>query len=179
MSGAALLRFPVNSVLRHVDPPTPPPSDVIDRGNSRLLLETARYVTESSKTLIEFMADNRRLARQMGIDTVIVELSGILASGKLDRIQDALEETVSLGAETKLTLEGLSYLKRAEKLVAETSLAMARITGDSSSARNRGLGGGLDLSLEDNSFTHGLILLGLVSIVAFTVIAVVFAVSKK
>jgi len=179
MSGAALLRFPVNSVLRHVDPPTPPPSDVIDRGNSRLLLETARYVTESSKTLIEFMADNRRLARQMGIDTVIVELSGILASGKLDRIQDALEETVSLGTETKLTLEGLSYLKRAEKLVAETSLAMARITGDSSSARNRGLGGGLDLSLEDNSFTHGLILLGLVSIVAFTVIAVVFAVSKK
>lgn len=119
MSGAALLKFPVNSVLRHVDPPTPPPSDVIDRGNSKLLLETARYVIDSSKTLVEFMADNRRLARQMGIDTVIVELSGILASGKLDRVQDALEETVALGAETKLTIEGLSYLKRAEKLVAE------------------------------------------------------------
>lgn len=175
MSGAALLKFPVQSVIRHVEAPEAPPLDVIDRGNSKLLLETARYVLGSAKTLVEFVTDNRLMARQLGIDTIVVELSGLEVSGKLQQVKDALEESVSLGAETKLTLEGLQYLKRAEKLVSDASLAIARATGDAPAARL----GGSELSLGEDTFTKGLILLGLVSVIALTVIVVVYAPRKR
>jgi hypothetical protein len=179
--GGALLKFPFQPVLHHVEAPTPPPLDVIDRGNSKLLLETARYVIDKSKILIEFMTENRLLARQLGLDTVIVELSGIEASGKLESIKDALEETVASGTETRLTVEGLTYLKRAEKLVAETSLAVTRLTGNASGTtpvQGRALGNSI-ISLEGNNFSDQLIILGLVSVVAFAFITVIFAMSRK
>lgn len=178
MSGATLLKFPVTSATRHIETPIPPPSDVIDRGQSRRLLDTANYVIDSSKSLVEFMSENRRLSRQMGIDTAIVELSGIEASGKLENVRDALEETVASGTETRLTVGGLSYLRRAEKLVAEVSESMGHFTGDVPPPRHEELGRA-DIGLERTSFSNSLTILGLVSIVAFATLVIVLSMNKK
>lgn len=176
MSGAALLRFPIKKNLRDVDSPGAPPSDIIDRDHSRQLLGMARHVIENAKALIEFVTENRWMARQLGIETLIVELSGIDASGKLERVRDALEETVATGSETRITLEGLSYLKRAEKIVAEASRAIAR--GESSPDRSPDLGnstGPTDRSGPVDTFS----ILGLVSVIAVTMLVILFAMNKK
>lgn len=181
MGGGAVLKFPVKfpvSASLQQSETNPLPSDVVDRSNAGFLLETTDYVIQSAKVLIGYLGTHRNALRQVGIETVIVELSGIAASGRLEGIKDTLEEAVKSGREAKLTLEGLSYLKRSEKLVAEAFMGVSMLT-ENTHRKSVTLGENpappqVLAQVEKPAISSELLLIGLVSIVALTILVIAF-----
>lgn len=176
MAVGALLKFPSTSPLRRVDQ-EPLPSDPVGKNNVDLYLETTKYVLDSSRVLVDMLYEHRRSLRQVGVESVIVELSGIIASRRLEDIKETLEEASAKKKEAHLTIEGLSYLKRAERLVADASLGIGRLSGVKEPKNGLGSdykpeisGGGIAISTE-------LFVVGLVSIIA--VALAVIALTRK
>lgn len=145
-----------------------PVFDAVDAMNAHKLLGTARNVISGGRTLIEFVDLNRDLAREYGIETMAVELSGLIDSGKLDGVKDTLEESLLKKRQARVSMEGLMYLRRAERLLSEASRSLGGIsTPGLSLGSSFRLGGPTENSL-------GLsLVMGFVAIGAITLLAVV------
>lgn len=140
--------------------------DAIDYLNTKKLLGLSKYVMQGGRALIDFVDYNRTSARQAGVETIAVELSGIIDSGKIQSVYDSLHEAAFSGRDSKLSREGLTYLRRSERLLAEATSNLVRFSGISPG--NLGLGRG-NFSLgasESAGFPTGLLIIG-------TIIAVI------
>lgn len=93
------------------------------------LLVVCQAVIDQAKELLAFVDGNRGLAKQAGIETIAIELSGILEGGGLDRILASLEHSALKDRAAEITLDGLSRLRRAETLLAEANNNISRFTG--------------------------------------------------
>lgn len=93
------------------------------------LLVICQAVIDQAKELLSFVDGNRILAKQAGIETIAIELSGILEGGGLDRILASLENSALKDRAAEITLEGLARLRRAETLLAEANNNIAKFTG--------------------------------------------------
>jgi len=93
------------------------------------LLVVCQAVIDQAKELLAFVDGNRTVAKQAGIETIAIELSGILEGGGLDRILASLENSALKDRTAEVTLEGLARLRRAETLLAEANNNIARFTG--------------------------------------------------
>jgi hypothetical protein len=138
--------------------------DAIDYLNTKKLLSLSKYVMQGGRALVEFVDYNRTAARTAGVETIAVELSGIIDSGHIQSVYDSLHEAAFSGRESKLSREGLTYLRRSERLLAEATSNLVRFSG----AAPGGLGrGSYSLSGQEPSvFPTGLIIIG-------TIIAVI------
>jgi hypothetical protein len=138
--------------------------DAIDYLNTKKLLGLSKYVMQGGRALVEFVDYNRSVARQAGIETIAVELSGIIDSGRIQTVYDALHEAAFSGKESQLSREGLTYLRRSERLLAEATSNLMRFSG---AVPIRLGNGNFSLKgLESPSFPTGLVIIG-------TIIAVI------
>lgn len=96
------------------------------REDSRSLLGVAQNVHQGIAVLIDLVDSHRDAAREAGVETVAIELGSERKS--IERILDALEESERRESDTKLSLEGLDLLRRAEKLLAEAQSNISRFT---------------------------------------------------
>lgn len=138
--------------------------DAIDYLNTKKLLSLSKYVMQGGRALVEFVDYNRSAARQAGVETIAVELSGIIDSGKIQSVYDSLHDAAFSGRESKLSREGLTYLRRSERLLAEATSNLVRFSGVVPGGLGRG-----NYSLsgpEPAVFPTGLIIIG-------TIIAVI------
>lgn len=103
--------------------------DAIDYLNTKKLLSLSKYVMQGGRALVEFVDYNRTAARQAGVETIAVELSGIIDSGKIQSVYDSLHEAAFNGRDSKLSREGLTYLRRSERLLAEATSNLVRFSG--------------------------------------------------
>lgn len=92
------------------------------------LLEVARNALAGAETLLDFVHENRDLARHSGIETIAIELVAIMQGDRFSRVIDALEESSRQGMPVQLTPEGLSTLRRMESLLAESSANVRKFT---------------------------------------------------
>jgi hypothetical protein len=109
-----------------------PPSPILEQLDSektRTLLHIAKSVREGGRVLVHFLDTHRAVARVAGIESLAVELSGVIDSRRLDSVVDTLEEAASQGKPADISTEGLFYLKRAEKLLAEANAELMSYTG--------------------------------------------------
>lgn len=101
----------------------------LDFVHSKRLLGVARHAMNAGYALIEFVDFNREVARQTGIETIAIELSGLVDSGKLESVADTLHDSTMRGNGARLSEEGLGNLRRAERLLADAA-ANLRKYGD-------------------------------------------------
>jgi hypothetical protein len=107
--------------------PRPAPTfETLDPNAGRELFRVCTFVVDGAKELLDFVDGNREVARQAGVETIAIELSGILEGGQLERILDALEHSLSKGRAVQVTLDGLAKLRRAEGLLAEAGSNKSR-----------------------------------------------------
>lgn len=98
----------------------------IDFNHSKKLLGVARHAMNAGYALIEFVDFNRDLARQTGVETIAIELSGMIDGGKLESVADTLHDATLAGQGTKLSEEGLGNLRRAERLLSDAAANLKR-----------------------------------------------------
>lgn len=96
------------------------------REDSRSLLGVAQNLHQGIAVLIDLVDSHREAARDAGVETVAIELGS--ERKNIERILDALEESERRESETKLSLEGLDLLRRAEKLLVEAQSNISRFT---------------------------------------------------
>lgn len=95
--------------------------DGVDR-----LLEITRDVLGRAKALVEHVDRDPQESRLSGIETVGIELSGILEGGKLSSLEDALVDAKETGERPHITVDGFTKLRRAEHLLGEVDLEISR-----------------------------------------------------
>lgn len=120
---------------RRVPPPRPPV--VLQEFNPEEgteLLEVARTALAGAETLLDFVHENRDLARNCGIETIAVELLAIMQGDRFSRVIDALEESARDGIPVELSPEGLATLRRVEALLAEAWSNLRKFTDGDFSA---------------------------------------------
>lgn len=146
--------------------------DAIDYLNTKKLVSLSRYVIQGSRALIDFVDYNRPMARQAGVETIAVELSGIIDSGRIQTVYDSLQESALKGRESKLSREGLTYLRRSERLLAEATSNLVRYAGV---VPGRSLNGTFSLKgAESSDFPTALVIIG-----AILAIAILLAILLK
>lgn len=85
------------------------------------LLHVLRRIVSAAEDLVAFVDEHRDLARQAGIESVVIEITVILSWSRLERVVDALEKSAVNERPCQVSLEGLSAVRRLERLVAEAT----------------------------------------------------------
>lgn len=134
MAGGEMLSFPrrpereqAQALALNVRPD--PPLETFDPPRARELLGVAQHVVSGGRAFIEFVDLERSISRQAGIETIGIEVSSILADDRIKRMVDALEESAKEGRSADISLEGLSEMRRLERLLAEASSSINSFTG--------------------------------------------------
>lgn len=105
-----------------------PVLEAFDQARTRDLLAVAHHALSGGRAFVEFIDSERSLAMQAGIETIGVEVSSILAGKRFDRLVSSLEDSVKENEPAQISLEGLSELRRMERLLAEASSNINRFT---------------------------------------------------
>jgi hypothetical protein len=109
---------------------TPAPAlDTMNDKSGKDLLGVCRSVIEGSTELIKFVDQNRDAARNAGVETIAIELSGLLEGGAIARVRDTLEEATVKNWPAQVTHEGLAKVRRAEALLADATREMDKELG--------------------------------------------------
>lgn len=110
-------------------PPEIPCLETFDARQTREMYGLTSSIVTRAKELVEFVDSNRELAKRVGIETIGIELSGMLEGDRLRQVLDALQLAASRNQAECLTEEGLATLRRAEKLLAEANASIMEHTG--------------------------------------------------
>lgn len=112
--------------------PRPEPQlERFDADQTKELALLLRRVTQGCRTLQDFIASDREIARDAGIESIAIEITAICEGSHLERLEDALEDALAHHEPISLTTEGLSRIRRLEALLAEASRNVSRFTGSS------------------------------------------------
>jgi hypothetical protein len=120
-----LLRPTAQSALPAFLSPDNPPLQKFHADNIRNLSGICRRVLDGTQEIISYVDGNREDAKAAGIEALAAELSSILEGGRLQDLQDHLDYALARNKDADLTLENLSRLNRAERLLSEASKALA------------------------------------------------------
>lgn len=105
-----------------------PVLETFEVAESAELLIVAQQALTGAETLLEFIHENRDLARHCGIETIGVEIVAIMEGDRFSSVVDALEEAVRRERPASLTANGLAILRRMEALLAEASKNVRKFT---------------------------------------------------
>jgi len=87
-----------------------------------------QHIILGSQAMVDFLQYDRELAREAGVESLCVEISGILEGDKFDRVVDTVEEAVQKNTAVTLSREGLARVRRIESLLAEAQNNISRFT---------------------------------------------------
>lgn len=137
-------------------PARPEPAGLqdLDFYHSKKLLGVARHAMNAGYALIEFVDTNRDVARQTGVETIAIELSGMIDSGKIESVADALHDSVLSGSGAKLSEDGLANLRRAERLLSDAAANLKRYGDAHTMARLSGSVMGQNTIVQPTSGWH-------------------------
>jgi hypothetical protein len=123
----AVLRFPAAGGSRRAPEIPPFAVDVqdLDAEGAARMLSVVREVMNRARQLVEYLDSHRGVARDAGVETVVIELSAVMEGGKLQDVEDALEEASRGKGKPQITIDGFKKLRRAERLVLEAEENLA------------------------------------------------------
>lgn len=154
--GGAVHKFPLAE--NHRDGLGPPPAQapvVVSLGNveSSELLKISRDVLRRGRSLVDFLDSHRDVARQAGVETLAVEISGVLEGGRLQAVVDTLEESSRREATAQVSMEGFDAMRRVETLLAEAVRNIDRFSPAIDTLGASGLGNQMIVSPQQGSPT--------------------------
>lgn len=123
-------------------PPEAPPLEKFHAENIRNLSGICRRVLDEAQVVISYVDENRDLAKAQGVEALTAELSGIIEGGRLQALQDHLDYALAQNKGADLTLENLSRLNRAERLLSESNRALTLSVGRPARMQGATLSGG-------------------------------------
>lgn len=91
----------------------------MEAGETLRLASSACSIVERAERLVAMMDQDHQAARAAGMETLAIELSGILEGRRLASVVDALDDALSRQEGVDLTDDGLALLRRTERLVSE------------------------------------------------------------
>lgn len=154
--GGAVHKFPLAE--NHKDglgqvPSTPPV--IVSLGNTEgsELLKISRDVLRRGRSLVDFLDSHRDVARQAGVETLAVEISGVLEGGRLQAVVDTLEESSRREATAQVSMEGFDAMRRVETLLAEAVRNIDRFSPAIDTLGASGLGNQMIVSPQQGSPT--------------------------
>jgi hypothetical protein len=84
-----------------------------------------------AELLLDFVHGNRDIARQAGIETIVIEIFAAMQGDSFSGVINEIEEAARNGQSLKISHRGLATLRRIETLVAEASTNMRKfVDGD-------------------------------------------------
>ena len=110
---------------------------------TKSLLGACEKVVDATAALVEFVDKNRRLARQIGVETIAIQLAGIVDGGRLGEMRAVLAQSVKQGLPLAVSPDVEDRLRRGEALLADASAEIAKETG----VKNTSLGGKTEAQL--------------------------------
>jgi hypothetical protein len=96
-----------------------PKLDTYDYDETVNLYQIATSVKKKAEDLVQFVDQNRPVARQAGIEMLAVQLNSILEGEKFQRVIDSLEDAVYRRVPVSLTQDGVDKVHRMERLIAD------------------------------------------------------------
>lgn len=99
-----------------------------DADRTAELLSAARNSVATADMLLTFVHGNRHIARQAGVETIVIEIFAIMQGESFSGVIDAIEEAGNSGKPISLSRGGLDTLRRIESLIAEASMNMRKFT---------------------------------------------------
>lgn len=123
----------------------PPSHDLMPNGGADLdkakhLLGVCQTVMEGSSELTDFVDKNRKLSRDVGIETIAIELAGIIDGGRLGDVRVLLDNGVKTGNPMMISPELEGRIRRGQSLLAEASNEISKGTGISPSNAKKIMG---------------------------------------
>ena len=97
-----------------------------DIEKTKHLLGVCGKVLDGTNELIEFVDKNRKMARQIGIETIAIELSGLVDGARLGDVRNVLAQGVKSAQAIALSPDIVTRLGRAEMLLSEASSEIAK-----------------------------------------------------
>jgi len=125
---AAIHRFPTAEVEERRKPSLAQAFSTFSPDRTAELLNAARNSLSTAELLLTFVHGNRNIARQAGIETVVIEIFAIMQGESFSGVIDAIEEAGRNGQPLNLSHGGLATLRRIEALIAEASMNMRKFT---------------------------------------------------
>jgi len=138
------------------------------------LMWTLRSVIERGTVLFDWLDSERDRARDLGIESIIVELLALVEGVRLRHIYDALEEAVESKSGCEITEEGLAALHRAERLIADAERRMPASV--KRTEKSMVLSGSSRTLSQDSASNNTLVILALVFMGTIGVAALAFAI---
>jgi hypothetical protein len=139
MAQGNVLNFPFQKAKREVSPlqlacqkpitPISTPMDSYDLEETLTLHEIVSSIRKRAQILERFLDNNRALARDAGIEMLVVQISSILEGDKFQRVADALDDAAAEKMPISLTREGSDKVHRLERLVAEADGIVVNFMG--------------------------------------------------
>lgn len=118
-----------------VDPAAPLFSsmDGADLGKATHLLGSCRAVLDGATELIDFVNTNRSMSKRIGIESIAVELSGILEGTRLGDVRNLLDSSIKKGRPVVISPDVTSKVRRAEILLADAAKEIKKEMGSGDS----------------------------------------------
>lgn len=98
-------------------------------------LASCDKILRGTEELIDFVDKDRKYARKIGVETIAIELSGIVSGDRLQEVRSVLAAGTQHGNSIPLSPDTMKKLRRAENLLAE---ATREIAADSSNGTVKG-----------------------------------------
>jgi len=125
---AAILRFPSASERDKALQGKPSTFATFDADRTAELLNAAKDSVSTADLLLTFIHSNRSVARQAGIESIVIEIFAIMQGESFSGVIDAIGEAGEKGEALSLSYGGLSTLRRIETLIAEALMNMRKFT---------------------------------------------------
>ncbi len=129
---ATIFKFPSPENAKPMQPKTLPPlrqAPVLETFTTESGIElhtSTKKTCDGAVALVDFVHKNRELARQVGVETLAIEITAIMSGEKFRQVLDALDESVFNAQPLYLTTEGMAVLRTVETLLAEASMNIRR-----------------------------------------------------
>lgn len=130
---AVVHHFPGSSPQPEKKPvaPAPRPAPVFKKfepDQAKELCLVVREVLRGCEALQAYVAANREVSRESGIESIMIEMTAIMEGPRMERVVDALEDAMLRGTSVSLTTTGLMRVRRLESLLAESSKNLSRFS---------------------------------------------------
>lgn len=132
---AKVFRFPVKTKETMVLDLPPQATEPIPDRTLPDLLHVGRNVMKGAHEIVSFVDNNRERAKELGIETIAIELAILLETGRLERVLEELEQAAAEGRAAQVSDEGMRRLRKAEKLISEANTLRKPVIGGLSGRR--------------------------------------------
>lgn len=111
------------SLVQRTTPPAavaPSQFAFLDKNVASQMRQNLASMLSKARALVKFVDERRDEARDVGIETIGIEVASLLDSGRLDRVASELDRSASEGRRSEISSAGMDTVSRLELLLSDS-----------------------------------------------------------